>query len=182
MTDLTTPAEYVVVLGADGAPCGTAEKLDAHRRGLLHKAFSVVVWTTGGEMLLQRRAVAKYHSGGLWSNACCGHPRPGEDAAGAARRRLREEMGFETALTEIGVIRYRAVLPNGLIENEVVTVWGCRWEGAPRPDPAEVEAVRWIEAASLRAEVRTDPGLYTVWFEKYVTESWDLLCRPLFGA
>ena len=96
--------ESLVLIDADDREIGTAEKIDAHRRGLLHRAFSVIVWDSSGRQLLQKRAATKYHSGGLWTNACCGHPRPGETAAAAAARRLAEEMGFVGAVAVIGLM------------------------------------------------------------------------------
>ena len=115
--------ELVVLVDDDDRIIGTAPKLDAHQSGALHRAFSIIVWDSAKRLLLQKRQAGKYHSGGLWTNACCGHPRPGEDVADAARRRLGEEMGFSCPLTNIGTIRYRAALDHSLTEHEIVHVF-----------------------------------------------------------
>src|SRR3954469_14253008 len=111
--------ETVVLVDEDDREVGLAPKLRAHERGLLHRAFSVFVLNARGEVLLQRRADGKYHSAGLWTNTACGHPRPGEPVAAAARRRLREEMGFECALVAAGTFVYRARVGSELVEHEL---------------------------------------------------------------
>ena len=123
---------------------GTAGKLDAHQRGLKHRAISVLVRNSDGEFLLQRRSPAKYHSGGLWTNACCSHPLPGESTADAARRRLAQEMGFACPIDPLFVFHYNTPVPGGLIENELVHVFGGRHDGPIKPDPAEVSEWKWI--------------------------------------
>lgn len=114
---------------------GTAEKMRVHQEGLLHRCFSIVILNSRGEMLLQRRAKNKYHSGGLWTNACCGHPRPGEELKPAAQRRLTEEMGIDCKLEEILSFHYRAVLNNDLIENEWDHVLLGVSDATPKPNP-----------------------------------------------
>lgn len=143
---------------------GSEEKLRAHARGVLHRAFSVFVLNPRGEILLQRRAEEKYHTGGLWSNTCCGHPRPGEETGAAARRRLREEMGFDCALTcRFGFV-YRAPLEDGLSEHEYDHVFLGRFDGVPEPDPAEVSAWRWVPVERVRRELAEAPETFTPWF------------------
>src|SRR5690606_35442550 len=117
-----------------------------------------------GEILLQRRAAHKNHSGGLWSNTCCGHPRPGEDTGAAAVRRLREEMGFECELRRLSAFRYRVELAAGLWEHEYDHVFVGGYDGDPLPDPAEVEAWRWVPMDAVRREVAEAPERYTHWF------------------
>jgi isopentenyl-diphosphate delta-isomerase len=158
----------VVLVDADDKQVGTAEKLDAHRRGLKHRAISVLVHNAKGEFLLQRRSGAKYHSGGLWTNACCSHPLPGEPAADAARRRLAEEMGFSCPLEPLFVYQYNEPVPGGLIENELVHVYGGQHDGAVNPDPAEVGEWKWIAYPAMVTDMASRPGAYTVWFRLYV--------------
>ena len=137
-------SDPVILVDADDVAIGTAGKLDAHRRGLKHRAISVLVRNSAGEFLLQRRSPAKYHSGGLWTNACCSHPMPGESTADAARRRLAQEMGFSCPIDPLFVFQYNTPVPGGLIENEVVHVFGGRHDGPIKPDPAEVSEWKWI--------------------------------------
>jgi isopentenyl-diphosphate Delta-isomerase len=163
---VTQPAfiERVVLVGEDDAPLGAAEKLEAHRRGALHRAFSVFALNGAGELLLQRRAHGKYHSGGLWSNSACGHPRPGEGTAEAARRRLYEELGVTCgALTPAGILRYETVLAD-LVENELDHLLVTEVAGMPSPDPDEVADWRFVAPAELDAWVARRPQDFTVWF------------------
>jgi isopentenyl-diphosphate delta-isomerase len=160
----------VILVDAADVQIGTAEKLDAHRRGLKHRAISVLVRNGDGALLLQRRSAGKYHSSGLWANACCSHPLPGENAALAARRRLRQEMGVDCTLEPLFVTHYRAAVSDGLIEDEVVHVFGGTFDGPVNPDPAEASEWKWAALAQLKADVRAQPELYAVWFRHYLTE------------
>jgi isopentenyl-diphosphate Delta-isomerase len=156
--------DLVVLVDQRDTPLGMAPKLDVHRDGRLHRAVSVVLCDAGGRLLIQRRAATKYHSGGLWSNTCCGHPRPGELAPDAARRRLRVEMGIEQCdLTPAAQFIYRAELADGFIEHELDHVMVGEWSGTPVPHPGEVSDWRWMSRDDLLAEVQADPGMYTVW-------------------
>jgi isopentenyl-diphosphate Delta-isomerase len=156
--------EKVVLVDPDDNPIGTAPKLQAHLEGRLHRAISVFVFNDRGEMLLQRRAESKYHSGGLWSNTCCSHPRPGEETIAAADRRLREEMGFQTPLEAAFTFLYRAELEAGLVENELDHVFVGTTDAEPMPDPREVDAWRWIDPTDLRRELAEHPETFTAWF------------------
>jgi len=167
--------EQLLLVDADDRVIGVAEKLAAHRSGALHRAFSVLVHDHAGRWLLQRRALAKYHSGGLWTNAACGHPRPHETTAAAASRRLLEELRFSCPLTFVTKVHYRAPLDHGMTEHELVSVFTGRYQGHIDPDPAEADAIRWIEPAALQADMTDHPERYTVWFKKYVTELWTTL-------
>jgi isopentenyl-diphosphate Delta-isomerase len=169
----------VVLVDANDVALGTAGKLDAHRRGLKHRAISVLVRNAKAEFLLQRRAAAKYHSGGLWTNACCSHPLPGEDTASAARRRLSQEMGFECPIEPLFVYQYNEPVPGGLIENEVVHVFGGRHDGPIKPDPTEVGEWKWIAFPALIADIASHPDAYTVWFRHYVAKHGDKIGRWL---
>lgn len=157
-------AERVILVDADDTPVGVAPKLHAHRVGALHRAFSVFLLDGGGRVLMQRRAPEKYHSAGLWSNTCCGHPRPGERTSAAAARRLAEEMGVTARrLHRVGAVRYRAPLANRLIEHEVDHVYVGRFDGEPAPDPVEVDAWRWEPLEALARIQQADPGRYSAW-------------------
>lgn len=175
-------SERVILIDESDREIGSAEKLDAHRKGLLHRAFSVVVWDASGRQLLQRRADSKYHSGGLWTNTCCGHPRPGEPVAAAAARRLEEEMGFTCPLEWLGIVGYRADVGNDLIEHEIVHVFRARYDGAVVPDPAEVAAYKWCGLDSIQRDVAAAPGQFTAWFVRYVAEEWPVALMPPEGA
>ncbi len=145
---------------------GVESKLSAHQNGgKLHRAFSVFIMNAGGGMLLQRRSHAKYHFGGLWTNACCSHPRRGENVVAAARQRLLEEFGFTSDLREIFSFTYRAEDPfSGLAEYEFDHVLIGRFDGVPRPDPGEIEAWRWVARDPLMHEISNSPDLFTPWF------------------
>lgn len=160
----------VVLVDADDHPLGLADKLDAHRRGALHRAFSVFVFDAGGRTLLQRRAADKYHSGGLWSNACCSHPRPGPDLPAQARARLHEEMGMDCALTTLGTVQYRRDVGGGLVEHELDHVLAGRASALPdpRPAPGEVMDWRWVAWARFVADLRAAPQRYTAWLAPIV--------------
>ncbi|HEX2841084.1 isopentenyl-diphosphate Delta-isomerase [Hyphomicrobium sp.] len=170
--------EQLILVDADDREVGTAEKIDAHRRGLLHRAFSVIIWDSAGRQLLQKRAATKYHSGGLWTNACCGHPRPGESVADAAARRLSEEMGFSCPLEWLGIVQYHAAFDNGLSEHEVVHVFRGRYEGPLKPDPAEAEGFQWCDLDRLRDDIAAVPDRFSVWFQRYIAEEWPVALMP----
>jgi isopentenyl-diphosphate Delta-isomerase len=163
--------EHVILVDRHDRPVGTAEKVEAHRRGLLHRALSVVVVNARGEVLIQRRAAGKYHSGGLWANTCCSHPRPGEDVRTAARRRLREEMGLRCRLEYAGAFLYRAQVGAGLIEHEYDHVFLGRWDGSPRPAPQEVDGWRWAHPRTLRKWLRTHPERFAPWFPRVLRQA-----------
>lgn len=156
--------ERVVLVDENDRPRGSAGKLEAHLSGELHRAVSVLVFNGRGEILLQRRAAEKYHSAGLWSNTCCGHPRPGERTIAAARRRLQEEMGIDCPLTRAFGFRYRAALAGGLSEHEYDHVFIGRYDGDPSPDPSEVGAWRWVGLDAVRRDIARAADRYTRWF------------------
>ncbi|MBS0233815.1 MAG: isopentenyl-diphosphate Delta-isomerase [Proteobacteria bacterium] len=166
--------EEVVLVDPEDNETGTAEKLDAHRQGNLHRAFSVMVWDSRGRLLLQRRQIDKYHSGGLWTNTCCGHPRPGETTAQAAARRLNEEMSIVCPLMPIGTFTYRAELDAGLIEHEFVHVFRGVYNGIIAPNPAECDGYSWSSPEVLRKQIEADPQCFSAWFRKYVDAGWPI--------
>src|SRR5438270_6566556 len=143
---------------------GVEEKLKAHLSGVLHRAFSIFVFNTAGQLLLQKRSGAKYHSGGLWSNTCCGHPRLGESIKDASRRRLWEEMGFGCELRKCFQFIYRAKLDDGLFEHEYDHVLVGKYDGVPYPDRGEVDDWKWGDLMTLRLDMQENPEKYTYWF------------------
>jgi isopentenyl-diphosphate Delta-isomerase len=156
--------EVVVLVDQDDVAVGVLPKLQAHRDGRLHRAVSVVLFDDLGRLLLQRRAAAKYHSGGLWSNTCCGHPRPGESVIDAAGRRLSAELGIARCeLVVVSRFVYHASLGDGLVEHELDHVLIGRWNGSARPEPAEVSETRWVTHADLLGELEAAPATFTVW-------------------
>jgi isopentenyl-diphosphate Delta-isomerase len=156
--------ERVILVDTDDSELGSAEKLEAHRNGVLHRAFSIFLTDGAGRMLLQRRAEGKYHSGGLWSNACCGHPRPGEATADAARRRLMEELGLACELTHRFSFTYSADLGEGLSEHELDHVFVGATSGTPAPDPDEVGDWQWLVVADVSDWLAREPEAFTAWF------------------
>lgn len=171
----STDTDPVILVDAEDVAVGTAQKLDAHRHGLRHRAISALVRNSDGAFLLQRRHPAKYHSGGLWTNACCSHPLPGESVVDAAHRRLAQEMGVACPLEPLFVLQYRAQVSDSLIEHEVVHVFGGSHDGPVRPDPTEVSEWKWIAFDELASDIRTRPETYTVWFRQYVDRHGDLI-------
>ena len=163
------PARDDMLILVDGLDreTGAATKLQAHVEGLLHRAFSVVLvreGANGPELLLALRSMMKYHSGGLWANSCCSHPRLGEETIEAAYRRVHEELGCEAIdLHEVCAFVYRAEFDNGLCEYEYDHVIVGRCEGTIDPDPAEASEVRWIDFETLAAELQAEPRKYAAW-------------------
>lgn len=155
----------VVLVNERDEPVGLMEKMAAHRSPHLHRAFSVFLFTAQGEMLLQQRAFSKYHSGGLWTNACCSHPYPGEEVKAAADRRLKEEMGIEAALVKAFHFVYKADFDNGLHEHEFDHVFIGEYEGPVYPNEQEVVAYCYKSLPEIKEEVKLYPGRYTEWFK-----------------
>ena len=157
--------EHVVLVDRTGREIGTQEKMQAHREGKLHSAFSVFIFNDVGELLLQKRAHTKYHSGGLWTNTCCSHPRPGETYPLAAKRRLDEEMGFDCELTELFSFIYHTQLDNDLFEHELDYVFVGHYNGQPTSDPSEVDDWKWMNINALKQDIQEKPENYTYWFK-----------------
>lgn len=162
-----TATEYIVLVDKDDQETGTSEKLAAHEKNLLHRAFSVFIFRENSvpELLLQQRAAEKYHCAGLWTNTCCSHPRPGEDVVTAGERRLQEEFGITAPLTDLGWFHYNAHFDNGLSENEIdhVLIGKVAADIAPAPNPEEIQAWRWVTIDALEAEVAAHPERFTPW-------------------
>ena len=162
--------EFVILVDKDDNEIGKEEKLTVHRNGLLHRAFSIFIFNDHEELLLQRRAFDKYHSGGLWTNTCCSHPRPGEDLVAAAHRRLKEEMGFDCDLHKINKFLYLAEFSNGLIENELDHVFVGEFCGEINPDESEVAEYRWVNMEQVEKDAILNPESYSYWF-RYVLKN-----------
>jgi isopentenyl-diphosphate delta-isomerase len=162
--------DQVILVDENDRRIGVAAKMEAHRTGALHRAFSVFVFNSAGDLLLQQRADGKYHSGGLWTNTCCSHPRPDESTAQAARRRLKEEMGIACELDEIFSFIYHADLDDGLSEHEYDHVFVGTCDGDPTPDPREVRDWRWLDADALRQDLDQHPERYTFWFKAVIDQ------------
>ncbi|MBO9634561.1 MAG: isopentenyl-diphosphate Delta-isomerase [Chitinophagaceae bacterium] len=145
-------------------PIGTMEKIEAHRKAVLHRAFSVFIFNSKGEMLLQQRALNKYHSAGLWTNACCSHPSPGEGTVEAAQRRLQEELGFNTSLEKIFHFTYQTAFDNGLVEHEFDHVFAGKYEQRITPNPEEVKDICYKSLEDIQQSLQTHPQKYTSWF------------------
>jgi len=157
--------DMVILVDKNDHEIGTEEKMKAHEEARLHRAFSVFIFNSKGEMLLQQRACGKYHSGCLWTNATCSHPRPGEDIERAAHRRLQEEMGFDTNLKKAFHFIYKVEFDDGLTEHEFDHVFIGQYNGPVSLNLDEAEDYRWIDLATLTKEMRENPDDYTVWFK-----------------
>jgi len=156
--------EKVILVDENDDMVGTMGKMEAHKQGLLHRAFSIFIFNSKGEMLLQQRAITKYHSGGLWTNACCSHPMPGEKTQDAAQRRLMEELGFETPIEKIFDFTYKAEFDNGLTEHEFDHVFAGEYEGELEINPDEVNDFVYKEVSAIKNEMQTEPQKFTAWF------------------
>jgi isopentenyl-diphosphate delta-isomerase len=157
--------EQVILVNLDDEQIGVMEKMEAHQLGLLHRAFSVFLFNDKGEMLLQRRALSKYHSGGLWTNACCSHPRPNETIIQAASRRTFEELGCSPSLKIIHTFSYKAALDNDLTEHEFDHVLIGFYNGPMLLNPEEVSEIAYQPIQLIRQEIIDCPDKFTVWFK-----------------
>ena len=158
--------EKVILVDSSDREVGTMEKMDAHRfGGTLHRAFSIFIFNSQEEMLLQQRAISKYHSGGLFTNTCCSHPRPNEDILSAANRRLQEEMGINCALKEIFSFEYRAALDHDLTEWELDHVFIGECDDLPEVNVLEVESYKYVAVEWLLRDLASNPNNYTEWFK-----------------
>jgi isopentenyl-diphosphate delta-isomerase len=157
--------QQLILVNELDEPIGVAEKMEAHQKGLLHRAFSVFIFNIKGEMLLQQRAINKYHSGGLWTNACCSHPYIGQQILEAAQKRLQEEMGFSTAIQPAFQFTYKASFDNGLIEHEYDHVFVGQYEGVISPSADEVSDYCYKSMEDIEQDILTHPQKYTEWFK-----------------
>ncbi len=157
--------EKVILVNEKDEPIGSMEKIEAHEKALLHRAFSVFVYNDKNEVMMQKRAADKYHSPGLWTNTCCSHPREGESNIAAGKRRLMEEMGFQTELEERTSFIYKAPFDNGLTEHEFDHILVGHYNDAPNINPNEVAEWKWMGLDELRTDLLEHPEKYTAWFK-----------------
>lgn len=166
LTDMAVnnPDHEIILVNEADEQTGTAEKMEAHYKALLHRAFSVFIFNEKGEMLLQQRALRKYHSAGLWTNACCSHPKPGEETINGAKRRLQEELGFSVDIKKSFDFIYTASFDNGLTENEFDHVYTGVYDGVIKPNPDEVMDYCYKSMEDIKNDLLVTPHLYTAWF------------------
>ena len=157
--------EKVILVDKNDNQVGLMPKLEAHEKGVLHRAFSIFIFNSKYELLLQKRASSKYHSGGLWTNTCCSHPREGEDILDAANRRLDEEMGIKTSLRKVYDFIYKAELDNQLTEHEFDHVFYGVFDKDPILNKDEAEDFKWVEMETLNNDIIKNEDNYTVWFK-----------------
>lgn len=162
---MPTDRNHVIIVNERDEELGTMEKMEAHEKGVLHRAFSIFLLDDNNKLLLQQRAEAKYHSGGLWTNTCCSHPMAGENTIQAAQRRLGEELGIEVSLQEAFNFTYIADVGNGLTEHEYDHVFIGRYNGACNPDPEEVMAYRYLSLPEVAEWIRREPAAFTEWMK-----------------
>lgn len=158
----------VVLVDTSDNEIGYLDKLEAHQKGMLHRAFSVLIFNSAGELLLQKRAAGKYHSAGLWTNTCCSHPMPNERITDAAQRRLKEEMGLTCEMKFLYKFRYRAPLDNELTEHEIDYVFTGISDRVPVIDSQEVADWKYMSLPTLRHDIALNPHHYTFWFKEII--------------
>ena len=159
------PEEKVILVDETDKPIGTMGKLEVHQKGLLHRAFSVFIFNDKDELLLQKRALTKYHSAGLWTNTCCSHPQPNEDTLVAANRRLVEEMGMHTKLKLKTSFIYKTAFDNNLTEHEFDHVYVGYSNENPHINSDEVDSFKWVSLEGLKKEIKNSPQQFTTWFK-----------------
>ena len=157
--------ENVILVDKNDTQIGLMSKLDAHKKGILHRAFSVFVLNNNNEIMLQKRAYNKYHSGGLWTNTCCSHQREGENSIEAGKRRLLEEMGFETELKIITSFIYKVEFENGLTEHELDYLLIGKYLKSPVINKQEVADWKWMKVELIADDIKLNPKNYTSWFK-----------------
>jgi isopentenyl-diphosphate delta-isomerase len=167
--------EYVILVNEQDEPIGLMEKMEAHQKAQLHRAFSVFVFNNKNELLLQQRAAEKYHSPLLWTNTCCSHQRDGETNIEAGLRRLEEEMGFTCNLTEVFSFIYKAPFDNGLTEHEFDHVMIGYYDENPKINKEEVEDFKWMKLEDVLKDMNEHPNQYTEWFKIIFKEFYDYI-------
>ncbi len=160
--------ENIALVSAEDIITGYAPKMHVHQQGLLHRAFSIVIYNDEGEMLIQKRASSKYHSGELWTNACCSHLVEEKDFEEYMHERLKHEMGFDCELKFSFKFHYIANFENGLTENEIDHVYTGKWNGTPHPDPTEADDYRWMSIEEISENIAKHPENFTYWFKEII--------------
>jgi isopentenyl-diphosphate delta-isomerase len=172
---MTFGSTNIILVNEHDEEIGTGEKLMVHQQGLLHRAFSILIFNKNNELLIHQRTPHKYHSGNLWTNTCCGHPNANEEINDAAHRRLVEEMGFDTPLDFLFKFQYRAEFENGLVENEIDHVFVGNYNETFEVNPEEVADYQWITIEKLLKDVSQNPIKYTFWFKEILKNEQFLL-------
>ena len=167
--------EHVILVDEQDNQLGLMPKMEAHEKAVLHRAFSVFIFNSDGDLMLQQRAAQKYHSPSLWTNTCCSHQRDGESNIEAGKRRLLEEMGFSTELKEVFSFIYKAPFDNGLTEHELDHVMVGYFDGVPEVNPEEVASFKWMSLEAIKEDIELHPNLYTAWFKIIFKESYSKL-------
>ena len=167
--------EQVVLVNSQDKTLGVCEKMEAHQKGLLHRAFSVFLFNNNNEWLLQQRADTKYHSASLWSNTCCSHPKPNENNLDAAYRRLKEETGIITSLEYKFNFQYKCDFDNGLVEHELDHIFIGKVNKFPQPNPNEISQMKFIPFDLLDEDINQNPDNYTVWFKLLYKRVWSII-------
>lgn len=160
--------EEVIIVDRSDNEIGAGEKIKVHLEGKLHRALSVFIFNADDELLLQKRVLDKYHSGGLWSNTCCSHPSPGEPIEKAAHRRLKEEMGFDCDLKEVFSFIYHVKFDNDITEHEFDHVFIGKFDEPPEPNPEEVSDWKWVGLEELKQDIKRNPANYTYWLRESI--------------
>ena len=167
--------EHVILVDINDQKIGLMEKIEAHEKALLHRAFSVFIFNKKGELMLQQRAASKYHSPLLWTNTCCSHQRDGESNVNAGRRRLQEEMGFVTDVKEVFSFIYKTPFDNGLTEHEFDHVMIGRYDNEPNINKKEAENYKWMALENVKTDIKENPTIYTEWFKIIFDKSYKKL-------
>ena len=167
--------EHVILVDEQDNQLGLMPKMEAHEKAVLHRAFSVFIFNSDGDLMLQQRAAHKYHSPLLWTNTCCSHQRDGESNIEAGKRCLLEEMGFSTELKEVFSFIYKAPFDNGLTEHELDHVMVGYFDGVPEVNPEEVASFKWMSLEAIKEDIELHPNLYTAWFKIIFKESYSKL-------
>jgi isopentenyl-diphosphate delta-isomerase len=164
MSEQQANDNHVILVDENDRALGTMEKMEAHQKGLLHRAFSIFIFNDKGELLLQKRASTKYHSAGLWTNTCCSHPHPGEETLAAAKRRLKEEMGIDALLIHKTSFVYKTNFDNGLTEHEFDHVYIGNYNKNPVLNENEAEEYKWMSLENTKKDIHKCPENFTSWF------------------
>ena len=165
--------EYIIAVDEFDKEIGSIEKMEAHHKGILHRAFSILVFNSNNQLLLQKRNVKKYHSPGLWTNTCCSHPKYGEDLDDAIYRRIKEEMGFTCKLKEIFSFVYKVEFEDNLFENEYDHVFIGKYDGEVIPNKEEADDFKWADINYIKNDIKINPELYTYWFKTLINKIED---------
>lgn len=171
--------QHIALVDNEDNVIGYEEKYLVHCKGLLHRAFSIIVFNSNGEMLLQRRALNKYHSPGLWTNTCCSHLPEGNNMKSYIHERLQDEMGFDCELKFVLTFHYQVDFGDGMIENEIDHIYIGFFDGNPNPNPLEVCEWMWVKEADVLTDIKSKPEKYTYWFKNILENHFEVIKEKL---